>query len=62
MKTRIILAHCYPTADDPTAGLFIKDWMSEHFEATDFTVHYPFGGNSAVLQECDQTSMVPVSG
>jgi len=46
MKTKIILAHCYPTADDPTAGLFIKDWMSEHFGTTDLMVmHYPFGGN-----------------
>jgi hypothetical protein len=46
MKTKIILAHCYPTADDPTAGLFIKDWMLERFGTTDLTVmHYPFGGN-----------------
>jgi hypothetical protein len=46
MKTEIILAHCYPTADDPTAGLFIKDWMLERFGTTDLTVmHYPFGGN-----------------
>jgi len=46
LQTKVLLTHCYPTPDEPTTALFVRDWHSKYFGGDDFTLlHYPFGGN-----------------